>query len=199
MAKNRIASLRRARGLTLEQLAEASGLSAGYLSRLQTGKRDLSVEAAEQIAAALGTSAAEVLGFESTSATARPAHGLNEDDAEPYVAGPGEADIKPRDPNSYMMRVNTNALENLGLRRGDLIEVNGSSQVCAEPPPLAIVRVQYHYDHEDMMKAVTLLRQFIPPTKLITNAPNTDAPTLDLDRDDVQILGVVTWSHRKLG
>jgi transcriptional regulator with XRE-family HTH domain len=50
----RIKELRKARGLTLEQLRGPTGLSRGYLSQLETGSREPSVETLQQIAAAFG-------------------------------------------------------------------------------------------------------------------------------------------------
>lgn len=58
---NRIAELRSAKGLTIEQLAEATGISVSYLSRLATGDRNLSVKNLNKIAVALGVGASDLL------------------------------------------------------------------------------------------------------------------------------------------
>jgi len=44
MAPNRIRSLRRARGMTLETLADLVGLSTGHVFRLENGERNLTVK-----------------------------------------------------------------------------------------------------------------------------------------------------------
>lgn len=48
--------LRREKGLTLHQVAEKAGLSASFLSQLETGQTNLSVSSLRQIASALDTS-----------------------------------------------------------------------------------------------------------------------------------------------
>lgn len=50
-----------AAGLSQEQLAERSGLHATYLSQIETGKRNLSVQVLRRVAAGLGVPAAELV------------------------------------------------------------------------------------------------------------------------------------------
>lgn len=54
--ENLVRLWRRHRGLTLEALARAAGLSKGYLSQIETGKRVGAIETLKPIAAALGVS-----------------------------------------------------------------------------------------------------------------------------------------------
>lgn len=61
---NRIKEIRARRGLTLEQLEEATGISASYLSRMEAGTRNLSVKNLELIAKALHTQPAQLLHVE---------------------------------------------------------------------------------------------------------------------------------------
>jgi transcriptional regulator with XRE-family HTH domain len=63
--KNRIQELRQAKGLTLEQLADLTELSPGYLSRLESGKRNLSTKIMPRIAKALGVKPAELIDLSS--------------------------------------------------------------------------------------------------------------------------------------
>lgn len=49
-----VRALRLRQGMTQERLAEAVGLSVPYVSRIECGSRKASLEALEQIAAALG-------------------------------------------------------------------------------------------------------------------------------------------------
>jgi transcriptional regulator with XRE-family HTH domain len=55
-------SLRQKRKLTLDQLAEVTGLSKGHLSRFERGEASLSVAALMRLAQALGTSVSFLLG-----------------------------------------------------------------------------------------------------------------------------------------
>lgn len=50
---NRIREVRKSKHLTLEELAEATGISTSYLSRIEAGSRELSLENAVRVARAL--------------------------------------------------------------------------------------------------------------------------------------------------
>jgi len=58
---NRIREVRKRRGLSLEQLEEVTGISTSYLSRMEAGKRNVSVKNLELIAKALHTQPAQLL------------------------------------------------------------------------------------------------------------------------------------------
>lgn len=61
MYKNRIKEYRTKRGLTLKEVADKCGISAGYLCHLEKGKRDNpSTEVMENIAIVLGRSIPEI-------------------------------------------------------------------------------------------------------------------------------------------
>jgi transcriptional regulator with XRE-family HTH domain len=62
MANNKVKMRRKARRITLEQLSELSGYSVSYLSRIESGKRQLNEESAAAIAAALKCSPAQLMG-----------------------------------------------------------------------------------------------------------------------------------------
>jgi transcriptional regulator with XRE-family HTH domain len=62
--KNRVAELRRERGLTQEQLEETSGIERSKLSRIETNDRNISGTEAIYLAMALGTTPQDVLGLE---------------------------------------------------------------------------------------------------------------------------------------
>lgn len=54
MLKNRVREVRKQRGLTLEQLAELAGMSAGHLSRIERHEKGWSMESLPKLAQALG-------------------------------------------------------------------------------------------------------------------------------------------------
>lgn len=58
---NRVRELRHAKGLTLEQLAEAAGMSFTMLGLLERGKRDMLFARQKAIAEALGVSPGDLL------------------------------------------------------------------------------------------------------------------------------------------
>ena len=60
--ENRIREWRKARGMTLKQLAESVGTSNQQISHLEKGRRRLSLEWMERIADALGCHPSDLLG-----------------------------------------------------------------------------------------------------------------------------------------
>ncbi|WP_340388179.1 helix-turn-helix transcriptional regulator [Paenibacillus sp. FSL E2-0151] len=61
---NRIRELRKAKGWTQEQLAEAAGLHYSYIGGVERGDRNISLETLEKIIKAIGTEAHELFRFE---------------------------------------------------------------------------------------------------------------------------------------
>lgn len=61
MYKNKIAKLRKERGLTQEELANLTGVSVGYISHLENGtRRNPSVEVMNRFAIALNKTVSEI-------------------------------------------------------------------------------------------------------------------------------------------
>ena len=63
----RLRAARDRAGLTLDQMAEASGLSKAHLSRLESGERQPSIAALLDLSAALGVQVNALLGEDRTS------------------------------------------------------------------------------------------------------------------------------------
>ncbi|MFB5762034.1 helix-turn-helix domain-containing protein [Paenibacillus medicaginis] len=61
---NRIRQLRKAKGWTQEQLAEAAGLHYSYMGGVERGDRNISLETLEKIATGLNVPALEMFKFE---------------------------------------------------------------------------------------------------------------------------------------
>jgi transcriptional regulator with XRE-family HTH domain len=59
--RNRITEIRDAKGLTLEQLAEKSGFSVGYISRMASSHRNVSLKNLQKLADALGVDARDLI------------------------------------------------------------------------------------------------------------------------------------------
>lgn len=198
MPRNQIKALRKKRGWSSEVLAEKVGISQGHMSRIENGTRGLSIPLAEEIANVLAVGVQDVLGLNSTSPAEPQQSGLAED-ATPYVAGDDERMALPRrreNVDPYVIR--TNALDKIGIARGDVVEVDCSAAACEDIKPMQAVVVQLLHPDPNKMVAVTLIRQFVPPALLITNSSVANAPMLDMDRDEVHIRGVIIAVHRTL-
>lgn len=61
---NRIRELRKAKGWTQEQLAEAAGLHYSYIGGVERGDRNISLETLEKIITGLNVPAVEIFKFE---------------------------------------------------------------------------------------------------------------------------------------
>lgn len=80
--------IRRAKGLTLVQLAEILGTSHGYLSDVERGEMEPSLPMLKQIAAALGADPADLLAVKAPDRIARKIASLDPEQAalaESYV------------------------------------------------------------------------------------------------------------------
>ncbi len=84
-ACGRIRALRKARGLSLHELARLCGISASALSLIETGKRDLRVTSLFRIADALRTSAGLILDDDHRVSTEAPADKGEGYDLEGYI------------------------------------------------------------------------------------------------------------------
>lgn len=65
---NRIRSWRRQRGLTLDALADATGMSKSYLSKLESGKKAPSIATVMKLSEALGVSVGAIFGEQNQEA-----------------------------------------------------------------------------------------------------------------------------------
>ncbi len=190
MRKNNIRALRKKRGLIIEQLASEVGISQPYLTRIESGGRRLSVQLAEQIAMALNTHVTEVLGV---SGAELP--GLAED-AETYTPQPGdEIALRARD-NVVPWLVKGTALTAAGIDPGMIVLVDIGAEAVENVKPMQFVVAQAYVPGE--LQATTILRQFIPPALLITNSRTDNLASLNLDRDDVAIKGVIVGTYRRM-
>jgi len=59
----RLKTLRKAKGLSQEELAEKSGLNRPYISGIEKGRRNVSLEVMEKLAGALGVEMGELVDF----------------------------------------------------------------------------------------------------------------------------------------
>lgn len=198
----RIRELRTAKGMTVEELAAKADISQPYLTRLESGKRGrrgLTSSVAEKLAMALETTPAEVMGIAGKNSIAGPAPQALKEDAEPYE--PQEDDllrafVKKRQ-NVMPYRITSNVLDQMDIHEGDIVFLDISAEAVENVQPLQAVVVQL-YGPGDEMRAVTLLRQFVPPSLLITNTSGRNESPLNTETDSVAIKGVIIATHRSM-
>jgi len=181
--------------MTVQQLAELAGLSQPYLTRIENGERGLSVPVAERIAMSLGASVQDVLGLKEGGPLPP---GLSED-AAPYVAASDDllAPALRRRPNVVPYKVKTRVLDQIGLLPDDIVLIDISATAVDAVKPLQVVIAQV-YDPTELLKATTILRQFVPPAMLVTNSSRENDRALNINTEDVHIKGVVVATHRSM-
>lgn len=112
------------------------------------------------------------------------------DDAEPYYAGgssfpkmgPGQA--------PFIMRSTALSKHERGIRPGKVLVMN-TNDVEPETIPVGKVVVASLYDRNELMKSHgTIIRQFLPPDKLVTNS-SQDNEIIALDDPSLPYIAVI--------
>lgn len=195
MTANRIREIRHTRGLSQEALGARIGHSKATISKIENGKQPLDLETARRIAEVCDVTIQEVLAIEPLGASEKP-HGFAED-ASRYVAPAGDPLKGFETGNQHLMRIESPVLDKAGVAEGDIVVVNYGAQACANLKPLAPVVVRYSPTDDPTEEGVTLVRQFVPPSLLITNSSKINYRSIDIDREAVSIVGVIESTHRR--
>ncbi len=117
MRHNRIREFRKAKGLTLDELSEKTGISQGHLSRLEGNKRMLLPPVAEKLAEELGVRAAEILGLD-TDDPATPAvvqAGFSDDCSRYQPTNLNDPLARLETDHEYLYKVETDVLARAGI------------------------------------------------------------------------------------
>ena len=195
MLPHRIKELRIERGLTVSELAERVDLSHTQVSRIENGKRGLSIPVAERMAKAMNTTVADVIGANAGPKTPTDKLVGFHNDAEPYDAGPSDIPVRPvRGKNIDPWRVKTNALDLAGISVGMVVFVDLSAEAVEGVKPLQCVIAQVYGGMGD--KTLTVIRQFVPPSLLITNSSDENTVPLDLSKGEAYIKGVIVGKYQ---
>ena len=194
MTANRVKEFRLAAGLTLEQLGELVDLSHGQVQRIETGKRGLTVPVAERFAKALNKRLEEILGVRNqpNASSHRYLAGGFQEDAEPYVEGRhNRLRVQPRKgENIDPWVIKSEAVARTGIRTGQVRFVDISIEAVENIKPLQCVIAQI-YGGGPEGRTITVVRQFVPPSLLITNSDTVNEMPLDIDKGDAYIKGVI--------
>ncbi|MDX2265405.1 MAG: helix-turn-helix transcriptional regulator [Hyphomicrobiales bacterium] len=185
MSDNRLRQIRKDRGVTLEKLAETTGLSVTYLSRVETGKRGITLEGLEKVAQALSVSVNDII----------PAGVLGmAEDAQPFLPPKGSPLARTlAGTHQALYRIKSDVLSELGIRAGELHVVDYSSEAIASVKAGDAVIVQL-YDDKNLTAAKTIVRQFVPPKLLISNSRDYNTLPIHMDAVDAHIRGVILRS-----
>ncbi len=180
---NRIREIREQRGLTQAQLAEAIGTTQPTIYRLELGRRKLTVEWMQKIAKALNVNTADLI------ATAVIA-GLSEE-AEPYVSEDAAVSASALAKRGLAhFRVKSNSVEAAGIPAGSVILIDMSPEAIMRVATGDVVIAQVN-SHAELLKATTIVRQYVAPALLTTNRAGANlAFSMNDAAFDVAIKGV---------
>lgn len=196
MVRHRIKEIREARRLTQEALGQRIGRTKSTISKLESGETALDLAIAKKIADALEVGLQDVLAIEPEGSSNRPS-GF-EDDAERYTPPTGDPLKAYEANNQHLMTVNSAVVDKAGIEPGDIVIVDYSETACANVKQLKVVIVRYHPTGDPTEEGQTLIRQFVPPSMLITNSSKINYRQIDMDKEAAAIVGVVESVHRKL-
>ncbi|MEL6374611.1 MAG: helix-turn-helix domain-containing protein [Pseudomonadota bacterium] len=189
--KNRIKELRTQRGWSLEQLAEAVGDSTGTstMNKLERGAMKLTTDWMVKLGRAFGVDPIEIVDD-------RPRLGLDEG-VIPYRAEDGPPALaSPPTQTHGRYRVTSDALDEIGILAGDVIEVDESETARDDIQTGDIVVANVMIGPGDTI--TTVVREFVEPSLLITNARTANAVPINIRSTQASIVGVVVGSHRQI-
>jgi transcriptional regulator with XRE-family HTH domain len=178
---NRLFTLMKQRGFTYEALAQKTNSSKSSIHDVISGKTKLNTDWIMKLAKALDVSEAEI--FEASGVSRETI----EDDVVLVTEGADAAGLTKTAKGDLLYRVVQDRLDQIGIVSGMTLLVETNPETVASLESEEIVIAQLHW----RARTITLLRQYIAPSLLITNSSARNADILNLRTDDVGITGIV--------
>jgi hypothetical protein len=117
------------------------------------------------------------------------------EEAEPFMpdAESFESRVSLSEAQSWY-RIRDSRLDEIGILPGDAVVIDiGKAAMTGVTIGDVVIANLYSPDGKS---AETIVRQWIPPRLLITNSRSRNLTPLNLDQDNVSVLGVVVWPRR---
>lgn len=173
--------------LSQEQLGDMVGASKSKISRIESGETELNVDMLFRIARALGVSILEVIDVGEL--------GIRADVTAVDPDPPTTLSALAKRNNQTLYRVDTNALDELDIRAGEIVPVDTSAASIAALRPMMAVLVDL-IDQNDSSRTLTLIRQYVPPNLLVTNSRSENFfPPINTALGEAVIRGVLFVPH----
>ena len=183
MLRNRILELRKARGWSQNTLGEhiKPPVDWGQVNKIEKQYERLDLEWIHRMADAFGVDPIEIVDDRKleTQTTGCDAERFTPDKGDPFATLQG--------PNRELWRVKTGALDELGLTDGEILLVDTDPASASNPQTGDTLLVKTATASGD----VYLLRVFLEPSLLVTNARTQNTKPLNMKVDKVQIIGRV--------
>lgn len=180
----------------MHALAEAAGTTGSTINKLEKGVMRLTTDWMEKIAVALEVQPAELL-------ATHPKADLFDDVNAYQFTERTDPTLVPLSklPNHVVYFVRSMVLQDLGIEPGDRLLVDKSREAIDAVAPLSAVVANY-FEYDDAPDARdqprALLRQFLPPNKLVTNSSTEPRPEINMAQESAEIIGVVVMHPRDL-
>jgi transcriptional regulator with XRE-family HTH domain len=181
------------RGLTQKELAAMAGIpNLETISKIERRAQSMTPE--QVLAFAKIFSVPPSLFVKDTLAATESVRGFAEE-AEPFVpdAGSFESRIPLKEAQSWY-RIRDSRLDEIGIMPGDIVVIDIGKSAMAEVTIGDVVIANLY--SADGRSAETIVRQWIPPRLLITNSRSSNLMPLNLEQNNVSLLGVVVWPRR---
>ena len=180
---NRVRELRDKLGWTQEELAKKINVKKETISKIELRTQSMTEAQALALSQAFGVRIDDLYeGAGTISAT--------EDEVCPFTPNVNSpASHVPLQSNQYWYRIAQTHLDQLGYMEGDELRVDIARK---EPDSLKIGNVVIAKNRVGSM----ILREFIPPSLLITNSLRHNLPILNLFADNILVIGAVNLTYR---
>jgi putative transcriptional regulator len=188
---NRVKAMRAEKGWTQAALGLKIGVSKETISKIERRVQGITEGQAHALATIFNARIDDLY-----EAGTEPAPGFAEE-AKPFAPhAESFASRIPLEENQSWYRISKSYLDQLGYMDGDEVIIDISREAMSNLH-IGDVVVANRYPAKGGKGAETIVRQFIPPSLLITNALRNNLPILNLNSDDVSILGVVVYPRRR--
>jgi transcriptional regulator with XRE-family HTH domain len=181
------------RGLTQKELAAMAGVTnPETISKIERGAQSMTPG---QVIAFAGIFNVPPAAFVNDMPSIGPRPGFFSEEAVPFVpdAESFESRVPLGEAQSWY-RIRDSRLDELGIMPGDTVVIDiGKSAMTGITIGDVVVANLYSADGKS---AETIVRQWIPPRLLVTNSRSRNLTPLNLEQDNVSLLGVVVWPRR---
>jgi transcriptional regulator with XRE-family HTH domain len=188
---NRVMILRKQMGWSQAQLGAKIDVAKETISKIERRVQGITEGQAHAMATVFGVRIDDLY-----EAGTEYAPGLAEE-AAPFVPNASSFESRiPLEENQSWYRISKSYLDQLGFMDGDQIIID-VSRGAMENLHIGDIVVANQYRTKGQKSAETIVRQFIPPSILITNSLHKNQPILNTRADDVVILGIVVHPRRR--
>jgi putative transcriptional regulator len=182
---NRIKAMRVERGWTQTALALKIGVSKETVSKIERRVQGITEGQAQAFAHVFNAGIDDLY-----EAGLEPVRGFAEE-AEPFRPDAASFESRiPLDEHQSWYIIKHSHLDQIGYFDGTPVVIDISKDRMRDLR-IGDVVIANKYPAKNGKGAETIVRQYVPPSLLITNSLRNNLPTLNLNSDDVSILGIV--------